>query len=161
MVPDPSDELALRIVSFRVSPPGEGKSLLNQHFGHIRKLRDRNLNRGEEGSVASDADSTGHLIYGMGKGSPNTEAIVFDREKSHNKNPLVTPLVNKLMSRVKEIKVASDGSLLLCENSGSGRLGRNLQAATNKVLDWKGRAQIKFEITPAVEEDENEEEGEE
>jgi len=35
-VPDASDELGLKIIVFRISAPGEGKSLLDQHFGHVK-----------------------------------------------------------------------------------------------------------------------------
>ena len=85
-VPNASDELGLKIICFRISPPGDGKSLLDQHFGHLKGRCDKNLDCGEEGkNKADNAYQTATPIFDTGNGIRQTKAwvITFDRKQTH------------------------------------------------------------------------------
>jgi hypothetical protein len=150
-VPDASDELGLKIIVFRISAPGEGKSLLDQHFGHVKGVRDRNLNRGEDGKdKADDACETAQLIYNTGSGLRNTVAsvITFDRKLTHNKDPTLPARLKKLMTVIKEIKRLPNDDLIFREHTGFGR-GIILTAAQQETM-WSTDANLKHAVPQLV-----------
>ena len=122
-VPRPNDDLGLKIIRFRISPPGDGKSQLDQHFGHIKRLRDRNLNRGQEGiNKADNAKEMATLIYNTGNGMRQTSGhvIAFDRKNTHKKDPSLPSRVKKIMTVTKEIERLPNGDLVFREHTGFG-----------------------------------------
>ena len=123
-VPNASDELGLKIICFRISPPGDGKSLLDQHFGHLKGRCDKNLDCGEEGkNKADNAYQTATPIFDTGNGIRQTKAwvITFDRKQTHKTDPNLPARLKKLMTVIKEISRAPNGDLLFREHTGFGR----------------------------------------
>jgi hypothetical protein len=122
-VPRPNDDLGLKIIRFRISPPGDGKSQLDQHFGHIKRLRDRNLNRGQEGiNKADNAHEMATLIFNTGNGITQTtgHVIAFNRRNTHKKDPSLPSRIKKIMTVTKEIERLPNGDLVFREHTGFG-----------------------------------------
>ena len=105
---------------FSISPPGDGKSLLDQHFGHLKGRRDKNLDRGEEGkNKADNAYQTATPIFDTGNGIRQTKAwvVTFDRKQTHRGFEHVNTFVGSYLCLRR----------IICKNNSTTSNGINVQ----------------------------------